>query len=508
MQLHTRILFSINNKVSTTIFNTVNTNQILSSSCRLVDSLLIFFLYINSLVLSITKYMYMASSSTSLVFKVQRLEPELITPAKPTPHEFKYLSDIDDQQVLRFQIPFIHFYRKNDVSFASGKEKDPVDVIRKAIADALVFYYPFAGRLVEAPGRKLVVECNGKGVMFIEADADVRLDEFGDALQPPFPCLEELLFDVPGSAGVLNCPLLLIQVTRLKCGGFILAIRLNHTMSDAQGLVQFMTALGEISRGAPSPSILPVWHRHILTARDPPQATYPHREYDVISDTKHTLIPLDDDMVQHSFFFGPQELAALRKHVSSQCTTFELLTACLWRCRTIAISPDPEEEVRMICIVNVRGKFDPPIIPQGFYGNAFGLPVAISTAEELCKNPLGHALELVKKAKRQVTREFMRSLANFMVENGRPHLAVVRLYLVSDVTRVGLGDVDFGWGEAVYGGLARVDVRDIPGVSSFYIPFKNSKGEDGILVPICLGGLAMKKFVVEIEKLINNELIC
>jgi hypothetical protein len=48
--------------------------------------------------------------------------------------------------------------------------------------------------------------------LFIEADADVTLEQFGDALQPPFPCLEELIFDVPGSSGVLNCPLLLIQV--------------------------------------------------------------------------------------------------------------------------------------------------------------------------------------------------------------------------------------------------------------------------------------------------------
>ena len=90
--------------------------------------------------------------------------------------------------------------------------RDPVKVIREALAQTLVFYYPFAGRLREGPGRKLVVECTGEGMMFIEADADVTLEQFGDALQPPFPCWEELLFDVPGSGGVLNCPLLLIQV--------------------------------------------------------------------------------------------------------------------------------------------------------------------------------------------------------------------------------------------------------------------------------------------------------
>ncbi|GLT55587.1 hypothetical protein SLA2020_286970 [Shorea laevis] len=180
------------------------------------------------------------SITTSLAFTVRRRKPELVAPAKPTPHEFKQLSDIDDQEGLRFQIPVIQFYKYDP----SMHGKDPVKVIREALAQTLVFYYPFAGRLREGPGRKLVVECTGEGVVFIEADADVTLQQFGDALQPPFPCLEELLFDVPGSGGVLNCPLLLIQVTRLKCGGFIFALRLNHTMSDAAGLVQFMTAVG------------------------------------------------------------------------------------------------------------------------------------------------------------------------------------------------------------------------------------------------------------------------
>uniref|UniRef100_A0A2N9GKD5 Uncharacterized protein n=1 Tax=Fagus sylvatica TaxID=28930 RepID=A0A2N9GKD5_FAGSY len=89
--------------------------------------------------------------------------------------------------------------------------RDPVKVLREAVAQALVFYYPFAGRLREGPGAKHLVECTGEGIMLIEADADVALEQFGDALHPPFPCIEELLYDVPGSREVLNCPLLLIQ---------------------------------------------------------------------------------------------------------------------------------------------------------------------------------------------------------------------------------------------------------------------------------------------------------
>ncbi|KAF8380840.1 hypothetical protein HHK36_028335 [Tetracentron sinense] len=439
------------------------------------------------------------ASSSSLSFTVRKSEPELVTPAKPTPHGLKQLSDIDDQEGLRFQIPVIQFYGSDP----SMKGRDPVQAIREGLAKALVFYYPFAGRLREGPGRKLLVDCTAEGVMFIEADADVRLDQFGDSLQPPFPCLEELLYDVPGSSGVLNCPLLLIQVTRLICGGFIFALRLNHTMSDAAGLVQFMSAVGEMARGAAVPSVQPVWQRELLNARDPPKVSCVHHEYDQVADTKGTLIPLDD-MAHRSFFFGPQEVSALRKHVPPHlrhCSGFELLTACLWRCRTIALQPDPEEEVRVLCIVNARAKC---LLPEGFYGNAFAFPVALTAAGKLCQNPLGYALELVRKAKADVTGEYMKSVADLMVSKGRPHFTVVRTYLVSDVTRAGFGEVDFGWGKAVYGGPAKGGVGAIPGVASFYIPFRNGKGEDGIVVPVCLPGPAMERFVVELEGMIKD----
>ncbi|KAJ1411459.1 Transferase [Sesbania bispinosa] len=439
--------------------------------------------------------------ASSLLFTVRRREPVLVAPAKPTPREVKLLSDIDDQEGLRFQIPVIQFYRY-DPSMAG---KDPVEVIRKALAKTLVFYYPFAGRLREGAGRKLMVDCTGEGVLFIEADADVTLNQFGDALQPPFPCWEELLYDVPGSQGVLNTPLLVIQVTRLKCGGFIFALRLNHTMSDAAGLVLFMSALGEIARGMNGPSIPPVWRRELLNARDPPRVTCTHREYEQVPDTKGTIIPLDD-MTHRSFFFGPKEVFAIRgllpPHLR-QCSNFEILTACLWRCRTIALQPESDEEVRIICIVNAGAKFDPPL-PSGYYGNAFAFPVAVTTARKLFENPLGYALELVRKAKADVTQEYMHSLADLMVTNGRPHFTVVRSYLVSDVTRAGFGEVDFGWGKPVYGGPAKGGVGAIPGVASFYIPFKNAKGEEGLVIPVCLPSDAMERFVKELDNMLNN----
>lgn len=440
--------------------------------------------------------------ASSLKFTVRRRPAALVAPASPTPRELKRLSDIDDQDGLRFHIPVIQFYRRN--ALMGGR--DPAPVVRDAVARALVHYYPFAGRLRELEGRKLAVECTGEGVLFIEADTDVRLDHFGDALQPPFPCLEELIFDVPGSSEVLGSPLLLFQVTRLACGGFILGVRLHHTMADAQGLVQFLGAVAELARGAAAPTVRPVWGRELLEARDPPRPAFAHREYDEVPDTKGTIIPLDD-MVHRSFFFGRREVAAVRANLPpglrSRASRFDLLTGLLWKCRTAALAPDADEVMRMICIVNARGGKSGAAIPEGYYGNAFAFPVAVATAGDLAARPLGYAVELVKQAKGEVDVEYMRSVADLMVLRGRPHFTVVRAYLASDVTKAGFGDLDFGWGKPVYGGPAKGGVGAIPGVASFLIPFKNAKGEDGIVVPMCLPGPAMETFVKEMDKLLS-----
>ncbi|GJT01649.1 benzyl alcohol O-benzoyltransferase [Tanacetum coccineum] len=267
----------------------------------------------------------MAQTDSLLTFNVRRREPELIAPASPTPRELKPLSDIDDQEGLRIQNSGIQFYRPSE----NMKNKDSVSVIREALAKLLVFYYPFVGRLKEVPARKLMVDCTGDGVLFIEASADVTLMQFGDALQPPFPCIEELLYDVPGSSGILNSPLILIQVTRLLCGGFIITLRYNHAMSDGPGIAQFITGLGEMSQGASKPSILPVWQRELLLARDPPRVTCTHNEYVEVEETEGTIIPLDD-MAHRSFFIRRADISVLRRLVPphlQKCSTFEVLTA-------------------------------------------------------------------------------------------------------------------------------------------------------------------------------------
>ncbi|KAL7166539.1 hypothetical protein ACSBR2_037249 [Camellia fascicularis] len=87
--------------------------------------------------------------------------------------------------------------------------------------------------------------------------------------------------------------------------------------------------------------------------------------------------------------------------------------------------------------------------------------------------PLGYALELVKKAKAQVSEEYFRSVADLMVIKGRP--LYKRIRTISFQIRLGQGLI-----------------RDIRG------------GEDGIVVPIYLPESVMDRFEQELKKMIQE----
>ncbi|KAF3447695.1 hypothetical protein FNV43_RR08398 [Rhamnella rubrinervis] len=441
------------------------------------------------------------SSHTSMSFQVKRCEPELVVPAKPTPREVKKLSDIDNQQALRFQLPGITFYKNNPNPSMEGK--DPAKVIREALGRALVYYYPLAGRLFEDCNNNnvLMVDCNGQGALFIEADADVEFDQLDHPIQPPFPFLDEVLYNAPGSDGILGCPLLLIQVTRLKCGGFIFAIRMNHTMCDGFGLHQFLKALIELAQGAEEPSVPPVWRRELLNARNPPRITCKHKEFQEemtnYNDELNNLVQTTH-MIQCSFFFSHSKIMTIRKHLPphlATCSRFELLAACAWRCRTLALNLDPEEVIQISCVFNARANNIGLNLPLGYYGNVIAGPCTLTNAGVLCKNPIGYAVELVKKVKSEMSAEYIRSAADFIASRGRPPCKIKGNFVVSDITNAPFQEIDFGWGCPDYIGVA----VSFP-LFSFFVKCVNN-GEAGTLLLTSLPLLAVERFQQELKKL-------
>ncbi|KAL7171009.1 hypothetical protein ACSBR2_035799 [Camellia fascicularis] len=157
----------------------------------------------------------------------------------------------------------------------------------------------------------------------------------------------------------------------------------------------------------------------------------------------------------------------------------------------------PSEEVRLSFSSNARVCFKPPL-PIGYYGNAVACPTALSTAGELS---LEHALELGRKTKSLVTEEYMRSTIDLVVIKGRPFIKYEQAYFVSDVHKMKFSDVDFGWGNAVFGGPSLVGEMK----GRYFVYFKNEMGEDGIVVPICLPPVDMERFILEVESIFKGD---
>ncbi|CAL4932213.1 unnamed protein product [Urochloa decumbens] len=446
-------------------------------------------------------------------FKARRSEPELVSPARPTPAETKALSDLDDQQTLRYYETVIAFFGSRPG--CGSRPDDPAKAIKAALAEALVYYYPIAGRLREVAGGKLVVDCTAEGVVFVEADADVRLEEFGKPLLPPYPCVEELLCDAGETRAVIGKPLVLMQVTRLECGGFVIGFHMCHNIADGFGMVQFFRSVAELVRGEAEPNILPVWKRDLLTGCNPSLMTHSDAAYKPSpndlkykSDDVMLSTPIEDMIVQY-FLFGPREIATLRSHIrgflASSATSFELLTAMMWRCRTIALGYKSNQWVRLMITMNARGKWNKhTLIPRGYYGNAHFSPIAEATVNELCSQPLAHTVELVRKTKLSVTKKSMKSMVHTIsLTHQWPPPMMDRIYEVSDTKWIATNVTRFGWAELVGGGIPLAgDLTSKLG--SDHMRCKNEYDEYSTIVSMLLPKPAMERFRNEMSVWLNK----
>ncbi|CAM0952552.1 unnamed protein product [Alopecurus aequalis] len=443
-----------------------------------------------------------------VTFTARRSEPELVRPARQTPLETKALSDLDDQWSLRFYESIVGFFRS-----PPGESVRPGKVaksIKAAVAGALVYYYPMAGRLRKIPGgNKLEVDCTGEGVMFMEGAADVRLEDLGQPLVPPYPCVEELLADAGDTRDVVGKPLLFLQVTQLKCGGFVIGLHMCHCIADGFGILQFIKSIADFACGEFIPTTLPVWKRDIFTARMPPSIAHVYPAYkpflnglDCSGDDVMLSTPPESMEVQY-LFFGPKEMEILRSHVpehlSKSTTTFELLTAVMWRCRTIALGYEASQQVRVMFTLNTRGRSlnGESAVPRGYYGNAHFSPMVEMTVNELATKPLSQILELMRKVKLDTTKDCMKSMVDLMaLWRERSPFGMDRTYEVSDTKWVGGNALRFGKAELVAAGTPHAGDFTSK-LISYHTKCKNKYGEDSTVVSILLPKPIMQKFTKE-----------
>ncbi|XP_052188938.1 acyltransferase GLAUCE-like [Diospyros lotus] len=443
---------------------------------------------------------------------VIKQEPvNLFSPSNPTPMETIFLSNID--QAVVFPVETVFFFQVPPAGNASSTAGIS-EVVTKAVAEELLVpYYFMAGRLgFDRGGKRLELLCNNGGVPFVSAVSGLSLKDLGD-LSLPNSSFHWLVHRPGLYKSLAQTPIFTIQVTRFECGGFALGFMTNHSILDGKSASEMFHKLASICRGEEEALKLKTLALHNdrtpLRARNPPLIKFPHEEYiqpqnpsslptSFTSQNRTSPSPLIfSKMYDHRLFhFTPSELTSLKQKAAAKCSTFEAIVAHIWKARTKAVFPNPDDFSTVLFAVDIRSKTSPPL-PSGFVGNAVTTAFASAKVGDLAEKPLAFCVEKVKEARDRVTDEYVRSVVDWLeVYKGIPATCNGNFY-VSAWWKLGFGELDFGFGKAVHGGPV------VSGNDEFVLLLGDGGGENGGGVNVWLGleREKMKKFMVYVYEM-------
>ncbi|XP_066366715.1 acyl transferase 7-like [Miscanthus floridulus] len=377
---------------------------------------------------------------------VERLAQRLVPPAAATPtgpHRLSWLDRYPTQMAL---IESLHVFKPDPARDGVS----PAATIERALARALVDYYPLAGRLAasETAGG-LHVDCSAEGVWFIEAAVRCRLEDV-DYLEYPLQIPKDDLLPHPlprPSHDGESKLILLVQVTAFACGGFVVGFRFSHAVADGLGAAKFMGAVGELARGAEQVSVSPTWARDAIP--DPPGALVGSLPDPTgAKRLEYLAIDISADYIDH---FKSQFAAATG---GGRCSAFEVLIAKAWQSRTRAAGfEDPAGTPVQLCFaMNARPLLGATRLPRGgagFYGNCYYIMRVASTADRVASSSVTDVVKIIREGKKRLPSEFARWAAGEEGAGGVDPYQITsdyRTLLVSDWTRLGFAEVDYGWG--------------------------------------------------------------
>lgn len=417
---------------------------------------------------------------------VVKSPPALVPPAEPTPGGVLPLSSIDKTAAVRVMVDFIQVFQ----SPPSSDADDQVAAMRQGFARALVPYYPVAGRIAEPSPGEPVVDCTAEGVWFVEAAASCSLADVNGLEDRPLAIPKADLIPRPPADHKLEDQILLAQITKFSCGGYAVGICFSHLVFDGQGAAQFLTAVGEMARGLPEPSVKPIWSRDAIP--NPPKPPLgPPPSFTAFNFVKSTVeISLDS-------------IKRVKDQVASEttqrCSTFDVVTAMIFKCRAAAIGFAPDAEVRLGFAAGTRHLLGSSLpSPDGYYGNCVypgGLARASKDVEEAS---LVEIVTAIREAKDALSARFLDWLGGGAKDS---HYNVSLDYgtlVVTDWSHVGFNDVDYGFGEPTYVFTLNDDVNIVPSV----VYLKPPKPKQGIrLVLQCVEEPHDHVFTQELHKL-------
>ncbi|XXG58610.1 hypothetical protein AAC387_Pa04g0883 [Persea americana] len=398
-------------------------------------------------------------------------ESTMVRPAQDTYNGSLWLSSVD-LVLPRIHTPSMYFYRPN----GSANFFEP-QILKEALGKALVSFYPMAGRLKKSEGGRIEIDCNGKGVLFVEAETDAVLDDLGDF--SPTIQLKQLIPTVEYKEDISSYALLILQLTRFRCGGVSLGVGVLHYVADGVSGIHFINHWSDVARGLDL-KIQPFFDRTLLRARDPPTPKFHHVEFPPplpMKNPPHTRMPDLAPPTTSLFKITSDQLNTLKSktkdgpgpHNTPSFSTFELLAAHVWRCVCKARGLADDQQAQLHIPVNARARLQPPL-PPGYFGNATILAAPEAAVGDLISNPLIYVASRIHDALARMDDEFLRSAIDLLhlqtdptgIVPGVPMFRIHTLCTVNSWYRFPIYDADFGWGRPVFMGPGWIG---LPGLS-------------------------------------------
>ncbi|KAG5225905.1 shikimate O-hydroxycinnamoyltransferase [Salix suchowensis] len=387
--------------------------------------------------------------------KVSVQQSTMVRPSRDTPNRILWSSDLD-LLVPMFHVQTVYFYKPNGSSMFFETQ-----VLKDALSDVLVPFYPAAGRMGKNEDGRIEIHCNGEGILFVEAETSCFIDDLGDFTDSSK--LLPLVPEVDYSGGISSYPLVVLQVTRFQCGAVSLGVGLHHILADGTSALHFINSWSDVARGLPV-STPPFIDRTLLRARDPPNPTFHHNEYDPPpsmnppppqSQPKTTCTEI--------FRITPEQLDALKAKVRTEdgtvrYSTYETITAHIWRsmCKARGLSDDQASKL----YISTDGRFRlNPQLPPGYLGNVLFTTTVMGLSGEIQSKPLVRTMERIRGGLRRMDDEYLRSALDYIgaqldlnaLKRGPHTYASPNLNIVSWI-RLPVHDADFGWGRPLFMG--------------------------------------------------------
>ncbi|KAJ7949109.1 Shikimate O-hydroxycinnamoyl transferase [Quillaja saponaria] len=437
----------------------------------------------------------------------------IIIPSEPTPDGLMGLSDFDQIQGVKHGPSSLFLYKQNH---SSSTIADITKRLKDSLSKILVPYYPLAGRLCRIEGR-FELDCNAKGVQFVEAICDDQakvVDDYFDF--EPTETVKDFIPTIDYDTIPLEeRPLLLVQLTRLSCGGLCVGIGVSHTVCDAWALFRFINSWTKLAKeegnwDVNNEMMQPLHNRTLLNSIGHRPPRFDHRE----SKAPPALLGCSDTKTEQQ---KPISVAVLRvsrdqienlKKEAQTKSTYEAIAAHMWRCACKARKGDTNQPTSILSVADIRNR-SKPRIPANYFGNAI-LPTLtpICLFGEILSNPLSYTAQKIRESIQILTDDYIKSATDFV----KIHQQCVDSFRIGSPTgyyhgnpNLNIGclislpvyDADFGWGKPVYHGLGsffNVDGR------SFIMP--GSAGDGSVVIYLRLQTQHMEAF----KKFFNEDL--